>query len=416
MTEPRIRFKKEDGTNYKAWSKFVVSDVFEKIKSKNKDGKITNVITNSAEFGLLPQRMYFDKDIAIEGNTGNYTIISRGDFVYNPRKSSSAPMGPFNRYNYDEEGIVSPLYTCLKPNGKLNSDYLLWYFQTDKWHQFVSDNGAQNGARHDRVGMNDAIMMSIPILAPEEDEQQKIVDFLSNVDEVIAASEEETANLEQQKKAVMQKIFSQEVRFKKEDGNDFPDWENCTLVSMCDSISDGDWIESKDQSELGVRLIQTGNVGIGTFINKAGKEKWISEETFARLRCKEVKPGTILVSRLPSPAGRACIVPDTGSKMITAVDCSIVCVNDDYCDDYIVQYLCSSNYFKDVEAFLAGGTRKRISRGNLETIIVPIPTDNDEQQLIADFLTSYDDAITAAKQELAKWKELKKGLLQQMFV
>ena len=102
--------------------------------------------------------------------------------------------------------------------------------------------------------------------------------------------------------------------------------------------------------------------------------------------------------------------------MITAVDCSIVCVNDDYCDEYIVQYLCSSNYFKDVEAFLAGGTRQRISRGNLETIMVPIPTDKDEQQLIADLLTSYDEAITAAKQELAKWKELKNGLLQQMFV
>ena len=72
-----------------------------------------NVITNSAEYGLIPQRDFFDKDIAVDGNTANYYVIEKGDFVYNPRKSNTAPYGPFNRYTLDEKGIISPLYTCL---------------------------------------------------------------------------------------------------------------------------------------------------------------------------------------------------------------------------------------------------------------------------------------------------------------
>ncbi len=106
---------------------------------------------------------------------------------------------------------MSPLYSCLRPKGVLNPEYLLWYFQTDKWYGYVNDHGAQNGARHDRVGMTDKILMGIPVTAPCEEEQQKIADFLSSVDEVITASEQEVANLETQKKAVMKKIFSQEV-------------------------------------------------------------------------------------------------------------------------------------------------------------------------------------------------------------
>ena len=70
-------------------------------------GKIKNVITNSAEYGLIPQREFFDKDIAVEGNTSNYYVIETGDFVYNPRKSNTAPYGPFNRYTLGDSGIIS---------------------------------------------------------------------------------------------------------------------------------------------------------------------------------------------------------------------------------------------------------------------------------------------------------------------
>ena len=92
-------------------------------------------------------------------------------------------------------------------------------------------------------------------------------------------------------------------------------------------ISDGDWIESKDQSESGIRLLQVGNIGLSEFIPKDERAKYISEETYAKLNCTEIFPGDILISRLPEPVGRACIVPEGLGRCITAVDCTILRLN-----------------------------------------------------------------------------------------
>ena len=101
-------------------------------------------------------------------------------------------------------------------------------------------------------------------------------------------------------------------------------WERKPLADVCEVFADGDWIESKDQSSNGIRLIQTGNVGEGIFKSRAEKARYISETTFDRLRCTEIFEGDCLISRLPDPVGRSCILPNTGERMITAVDCTIV--------------------------------------------------------------------------------------------
>ena len=95
------------------------------------------------------------------------------------------------------------------------------------------------------------------------------------------------------------------------------------LEDICTVFTDGDWIESKDQSESGIRLVQTGNIGEGTYLEKEARAKYISEGTFDKLKCTEIFSGDILVSRLPEPVGRACIVPEKAERMITAVDCTI---------------------------------------------------------------------------------------------
>ena len=106
-------------------------------------------------------------------------------------------------------------------------------------------------------------------------------------------------------------------------------YKDVRLADCCSHFGDGDWIETKDQSPDGIRLVQTGNVGEGEYKDKAHKARFISDETFGRLRCTEVLPGDCLVSRLPEPVGRACIVPDSSSRMITGVDCSIIRLNGD---------------------------------------------------------------------------------------
>ena len=162
-------------------STVTVGDVFTKANKRNSDGRVKNVITNSAEYGLIPQRDFFDKDIAVDGNTNNYFIIKKGCFVYNPRKSNTAPYGPFNCYQGEEEGIISPLYTCLVKKADVDSTYLSWYFKSDSWYRYIYDNGSQ-GVRHDRVSMTDDLLMGIPIKLPNGERQKEIGAFFDAID------------------------------------------------------------------------------------------------------------------------------------------------------------------------------------------------------------------------------------------
>ena len=136
-------FRQLPSQNGAEWTCVRLGDIFKKVSRRNTDGVIKNVITNSAEYGLIPQRDFFDKVIAVDGNTANYYVIENGDFVYNPRKSNSAPYGPFNRYTLSEQGIISPLYTCLVLQADISPSYLAWYFKSDAWYRYIYDNGSQ---------------------------------------------------------------------------------------------------------------------------------------------------------------------------------------------------------------------------------------------------------------------------------
>ena len=195
------------GKDAEKWDIVELRDLFSKVARRNRDGKVKNVITNSAEFGLIPQRDFFDKSIAVDGNTDGYYVIRTGDFVYNPRKSTTAPFGPFNRYTGIEDGIISPLYTCLVPKGKANPEYLAWYFRSTAWHRYVYDNGSQ-GARHDRVNMTDDLLFGIPVLLPPIAVQERIADGLNAIDARWSSANKVLAHLEKMKRGLLQQLFA----------------------------------------------------------------------------------------------------------------------------------------------------------------------------------------------------------------
>ena len=190
----------------KAWTCVRLGDIFKKVSRRNTDGLVKNVITNSAEYGLIPQRDFFDKDIAVDGNTANYYVIEKGDFVYNPRKSITAPYGPFNRYTLDEKGIISPLYTCLVLKADIYPSYLAWYFKSDAWHRYIYDNGSQ-GVRHDRVSMTDDLLMGIPVIFPDQAKQQEYADILDKIDARLQAAQKVYDLLIKEKCGYMQQLF-----------------------------------------------------------------------------------------------------------------------------------------------------------------------------------------------------------------
>ena len=193
-------------SSHEDWAIVKLGEIFKKVSRRNSNGDIKNVITNSAEYGLIPQRDFFDKNIAVDGNTSNYYVIEEGDFVYNPRKSNAAPYGPFNRYNLKEKGIISPLYTCLVLQEDINPAYLAWYFKSDAWYRYIYDNGSQ-GVRHDRVSMTDDLLMGIPVYLPASSKQSQIAEILNAIENRLSAAQDEYNTLIKLRDGFTQQLF-----------------------------------------------------------------------------------------------------------------------------------------------------------------------------------------------------------------
>jgi type I restriction enzyme S subunit len=163
---------------------------------------------------------------------------------------------------------------------------------------------------------------------------------------------------------------------------------------------DGDWIESPYITTEGIRLIQTGNIGVGTYREKGFR--YISSETFEKFRCTEFAPNDVLICRLGEPVGRSCLAPDLGVRMITSVDVCILKPRIDVCAAFLVYVMSSHRYLDWVGSLVRGSTRDRVSRSMLGGFVLPLPP-LPEQRAIVGFLDYCDRRIrryVRAKQKL----------------
>lgn len=264
---------------------------------------------------------------------------------------------------------------------KIDGKFLFYSFSAEQIQGFINESAGIGTVGTYTIESG----KKTPISLPNQIEQAKVGEFFQQLDNLITLHQRQPFLQSPPDISLIVQLTPPFYTFS---------WEQRKLASLCEKFTDGDWIESKDQSDFGVRLVQTGNVGVAEYLDKPNNKKWISEDTFDRLHCEEVLPGDILISRLPEPAGRACIVPLLGTKMITAVDCTIVRTAPDMSNKFLVQYLSSQAYFDDVNTCLAGGTRQRISRGNLANFNVPIPVKKSEQDAIGMFFGYLDNLIT----------------------
>jgi len=400
-----------DGYNIpNEWSVVRFNSLFRRLTRKNTENN-QNVLTISAQQGLVSQMDYYNTLYASENKEG-YSLLHKGDFSYNKSYSSEYAYGAIKRLDTYDKGIVSPLYICFTPEEGTNSDYYLQYFEAGCFNREIYKI-AQEGARnHGLLNVSTDDFFNSSLVCPPLAEQERIAEILTQCDKVIELKQKKTDELTVFKKECLRRLFpangctKPEVRFP----GFTDDWEQRELVDLCSLFTDGDWIESKDQSESGIRLIQTGNIGVTKYLDKSSNKKWINDDTFKRLHCTEVLCGDILISRLPDPAGRACIVPNIEQKMITAVDCTIARIAPEYSSEYIVQYLATNVYFNKVNDCLAGGTRQRISRKNLADFMIPLPSSKIEQQQIGAFFKNLDHLITLHQQELNEYKTYKNTL------
>lgn len=200
----KIRFRGEKGRNFPKWHTKRVGDLFRIKTKKNTNGVEEFVLTNSAVLGVISQQDYFDKDIANKENIQHYHVVDVGDFVYNPRISAAAPVGPMKRNNY-RRGIMSPLYTVLEPLDK-STDYLEYYFASDLWHRYMH-RIANYGARHDRMSIAQEDLLDMPIPMPCSEEREKIIAFMTLLDERLRAYAKRHEDALTWKRGLLQKMF-----------------------------------------------------------------------------------------------------------------------------------------------------------------------------------------------------------------
>lgn len=200
----QLRFMRDDGKAFPEWDVRDLGDIASRSAKKNKDLAHTRVLTNSAVQGVIDQRDFFDKDIANSENLDGYYIVKKGDFVYNPRISVSAPVGPIKRNDLGD-GVMSPLYTVFRFHDE-NTDFFAQYFQTSLWHDYMK-SVANYGARHDRMAITIVDLMALPLPFPHPDEQQKIANAISAMDSKIRAVVDQVTNLEAFKKGLLQQMF-----------------------------------------------------------------------------------------------------------------------------------------------------------------------------------------------------------------
>ena len=368
---PKLRFK----GFFEPWNATVLSDTFKKNSKKNTNGSITNVICNSAKNGLIPQREYFDKDIANADNTDGYYIIEKDDFVYNPRKSTEAPYGPVSIYKYAEQGIVSPLYLCFRALHPINAEFFDFYFKSTAWHRYIYLSG-DSGARHDRVSIRDDIFFAMPINLPSNEEQYKISSLLTLIEKKIKAQAALVENLKKYKRGLLSTIFSKVTTF-------------VHLKDICEYASSAKTMSQIDNTPKGAYPVYDAG-GVAAFV-----DFYDMDTNYIAI----IKDGSG-VGRLQFCQAKSSFIGTLGG--LIPKNCSAF-------------YLYTALQTIDFKEYVTGMAIPHIYYKDYKEAMLPYPCE-EERAKIEIVFQYLDDKIAKAELLLTKLNELKKSFLQQLFI
>ncbi len=201
-----IRFKDENGNDFPDWQDTKFYKVFERVTQKNKENN-QNVLTISAQRGLINQQKYFNKSVSAKNVTGYY-LLNKGDFAYNKSYSKGYPMGAIKRLNNYDKGVVSTLYICFKSYGEQHDAFWEQYFEAGLLNREISKI-AQEGARNHGL-LNVSVtefFRDVTVHEPSEKEQVRIADFLGTLDKKLDLVSQQIEQTQTFKKGLLQQMF-----------------------------------------------------------------------------------------------------------------------------------------------------------------------------------------------------------------
>lgn len=413
---PKLRFPEFRDAG--AWPFKPLHSMAKRKARRNTDEQIIRVLTNSAEHGVVDQKDYFDKDIAVQGNLDSYFVVDEGDFVYNPRISSLAPVGPIGK-NKVGTGVMSPLYTVFGFEGE-NDIFYEHFFRSALWHGYMR-LVSNSGARHDRIAISNRDFMAMPVPTPCPGEQQKVADCLSSLDALIAAEGDRLSALRDYKKGLMQQLFPRPERI--ENGRKIPaettprlrfpefrdagEWKETSLRAIGELVS-GLTYSPSDVRDSGLLVLRSSNI-------QGGKID-LSDCVYVNPNVRganEVKPGDILIcvrNGSTSLIGKNALIPDT---MPLCTHGAFMTIFRTQAAKFVFQLFQTSTYQRQVAADL-GATINSINGTQLLRYQFYIPG-GAEQRRISEFLSAIDERIASQSDKLESLKAHKSGLMQQLF-
>ncbi|EPB8145434.1 restriction endonuclease subunit S [Clostridium perfringens] len=395
---PELRFKGFEDE----WEKIHLSDSVERVVRKNK-GNVTNrPLTISAQYGLVNQEEFFNKVVASK-NLEGYYLLNNGEFAYNKSYSNGYPFGAIKRLDKYKNGAVSTLYICFKPKLNVDSDFLTQYFESSKWYREVSMVAVEGARNHGLLNIGVSDFFDTIHRFPSLQEQEKIANFLSKVDSIIEKQEKKVQYWNSYKKGMMQKIFSQKIRFKDDNGRDYQEWEEKKLGACFLERS----ITNNNELEL---LSVTINNGVKKRSDIEGKDNSSDDKSNYKL----VEKNDIVYNSMRMWQGASGVSSYRG--IVSPAYTILIPQNN--VNSYFFAYLFKLekviNEFRKFSQGLTSDTWN-LKYPLLKDIRVKVPC-LEEQTKIANFLSNIDNIIEKESKKLEELKQWKKGLLQQMFV
>lgn len=392
MAQPKLRFQRKDGTEFPEWKEKSIGSLCEAIGDGLHKAPTYDI---NGDYYFINGNNLKNGKIFIEKETPKVSAdtIQQSDKRLNSSTILMSINGTIGNlaYYYNENVMLGKSVAYLQVKSNVCKNYIYFSLQTksiiNKFKLSLTGTTIKN------LGLN--AIRETSIFIPCLEEQQKVADFLSTVDEVIAQSEAEVQNLEQQKKAAMQKIFSQEVRFRREDGTEFPKWEEIKLENAVDFLD-----EKRKPITSKYR-----NKGQYPYYGASGIIDYIDDYIFDEELVLLSEDGANIVDR----NYRVSFIA-TGKYWVN---------NHAHClrtkNGFSSYFISEALENIDYTVYNTGSAQPKLNQEVCRNLPLVCPC-LEEQQKIADILSAYDEAISYAKQELDKWKELKKGLLQQMFL
>ena len=384
---PSIRFRGFDD----AWEQRKLSEITDKVTEKNAGLQYVETFTNSAEFGIISQRDFFDHDIAKLGSLDGYYIVKNEDFVYNPRISTSAPVGPINRNKLGRTGVMSPLYTVFRPHD-IDTTYLEYFFKCGYWHSFMNFNG-DSGARSDRFSIRDNVFFQMPIPIPDIDEQRKIGELLTCLDNLITLHQRQPFLQSPPDISLIVQLTPPFYTFSWEQRK-FDEVFDCTVPN-----------NTLSRAELSYDEGTVLNVHYGDVLIKYGSVLDVQKDDIPRIphRCREdfngalLQDGDVIIADTAEDetTGKACEIGNLqGSAIVSGLHTMVCRPRNRMALGYLGYYLNSNAYHHQLLPLMQGIKVLSLSRSNIQKTSVSYPIAVKEQQLIAYYFSQLDNLIT----------------------